>query len=126
MGLHGNMLHTIQSVLRCNFQQILDGEFVSNEIEQRSGVAQEDKHSPLLFSLFRADLYFALKCKALDIIFYADDLVLGNHTQCQLQQSLNYLNTYCSRNYLKINVNKTKCITFRRGGHLTVDEKFYI
>ena len=25
------------------------------------------------------------------------------------------LNTYCSRNYLKINVNKTKCIKFRRG-----------
>ena len=29
-------------------------------------------------------------------------------------------------NYLKINVNKTKCIKFRRGGRLAVDEKFFI
>ena len=125
-GLHGKMLHTIQSVLKCNFQQILDGEFLSNEIEQKSGVAQGDKLSPLLFSLFIADLYFKLKCKALDVIFYADYLVLGSHSQCQLQQSLNNLNTYCNRNYLKINVNKTKCIKFRRSGRLAIDEKFYI
>ena len=84
MGLHGNMLHTIQSVIKCNLQQILDGEFLSNEIEQKSGVAQRDKLSPLLFSLFIADLYFELKCKALGVIFYADDLVLGSHSQCQL------------------------------------------
>ena len=120
------MLHTIQSVLKCNFQQILDGEFLSNEIEQKSGVAQGDKLSPLLFSLFIADLFFELKCKAPDVIFYADDLVLGSHSQCQLQKTLNNLNTYCSRNYLKINVNKTKCIKFRRGGRLAFDEKFYI
>ena len=50
---------------------------------------------------------------------------LGSHSQCQLQQSLSNLN-YCGRNYLKINVNKTKCIKFRRGGRLAVDEKFYL
>ena len=33
---------------------------------------------------------------------------------------------YCSRNYLEINVNKTKCMKFRRGGRLAVDDKFYI
>ena len=126
MGLHGNILHTIKSVLKCNFQQILDGEFLSNEIEQKTGVAQGDKLSPLLFSLFIADLYFELKCKGLEVIFYADDLVLGSHSQGQLQKSLNNLNTYCSRNYLKINVNKTKCMKFRRGGRLAVDDKFYI
>ena len=126
MGLHGNILHTIQSVLKCNFQQILDGEFLSNEIEEKTGVAQGEKLSPLLFSLFLADLYFELKCKALDVIFYADDLVIGSRSQCQLQQSLNNLNTYCSRKYFKNNVNKTKCIKFRRGGRLAVEEKFYI
>ena len=84
MGLHENMLHTIQSVLKCNFQQILDGEFLSNEIEETSEVAQGDKFSPLFFSLFIAELHFELKCKALDVIFYADDLVIGSHSQCQL------------------------------------------
>ena len=113
-------------MLKRNFQQILDGEFLSNEIEQKSGVAQGDKLSSLIFSIFIADLNFELKCKALDVIFYADDLELGSHRQCQLQKNLNNLNTYCSRNYLKINVNKTQCIKTRRGGRLAVDEKFYI
>ena len=113
-------------MVKSNLQQILDGEFLSNKTEQKSGVAQGDKHSPLLFSLFIADLFFELKCKALDVIFYADDLVLGSHSQCQLQQSWKNLNKFCSRNYLKINVNKTKCVKVRRSGRLAIDEKFYI
>ena len=76
---------------------------------------------PLLFSLFIADLYFELRCKGLDVTFDADELVLGSHSQCQLQQSLKNLNTYWGRNYLKINVNKTKCLKFRRGDRLAVD-----
>ena len=98
VGMHGIIMHAIQSVLKCNFQQILDEDFLSNEIEQKTGVAQGDKFSPLLFSLFMADLYFELKCKGLDVIFYADDFLLWSHKQGQLQQSLNNLNTYCSRN----------------------------
>ena len=56
LGLHGNVLHAIQSVLKYNSQQILDGEFLSNEIELKTIVAQEDKLSQLLFSLFICDL----------------------------------------------------------------------
>ena len=98
VGMHGTIIHRTQSVLKCNFQQILDEDFLSNEIEQKTGVAQGDKFSPLLFSLFIAHLYFELKCKGLDVIFYADDLLLRGYSQGQLQQSLNNLNTYCSRN----------------------------
>ena len=79
VGMHGTITHRTQSVLKCNFQQILDADFLSNEIEQKTGVAQGDKFSPLLFSLFIADLYFELKCKGLDVIFYADDLLLGSY-----------------------------------------------
>ena len=75
--MHGTIIHRTQSVLKCNFQQILDEDFLSNEIEQKTGVAQGDKFSPLLFSLFIAHLYFELKCKGLDVIFYADDYYLG-------------------------------------------------
>ena len=60
------------------------------------------------------------------MLYFTLMTVLGSHSQCQLQQSLNNLNTYCSRNFLKINVNKTKCIKFRRGGRLAIDKKFYI
>ena len=44
VGMHGTIIHRTQSVLKCNFQQILGPEdFLSNEIEQKTGVAQGDK-----------------------------------------------------------------------------------
>ena len=79
VGMQRTIILRTQSVLKCNFQQILDEDFLSNEIEQKTGVAQGDKFSPLLFSLFIADLYFELKCKGLDVIFYADDLLHGSY-----------------------------------------------
>ena len=77
--MHGTIIHRTQSVLKCNFQQILDEDFLSNEIEQKTGIAQGDKFSPLLFSLFLADLYFELKFKGPDVVFYADDLLHGSY-----------------------------------------------
>ena len=51
LGLHGNMLHTIKSVLICNFQQIFDGEFLSNEIQLKTGVAPGGSHQlPFVYS----------------------------------------------------------------------------
>ena len=87
-------------------------------MEQKTDVAQGNKLSPFLFSLFIADLTLELICKGLVVIFYADDLVLGSHSKCQLQQSLNNLKTYCSGNYLKVKVNKRKSLKYRRGGVL--------
>ena len=40
LGLYGNMLYTIKLVLNCNLQQIFDRKFLSNEIEQNTGVAK--------------------------------------------------------------------------------------
>ena len=79
-----------------------------------------------MFSLQISDLCFELKCQKLDNLFYAYDLILGCRSKCQLQQSLIELYTYCGRNCLKINVNKTKCMKSRRDGRLAVDEKFYM
>ena len=53
-------------------------------------------------------------------------MTIRSYRKCHLQESLNNLNTNCSRNYLKINEKKTKGIKFRRVDRLAVDEKFYI
>ena len=92
MGIASNMLHTIQSLLERNLQQTFNKDFFSSEIKQKTPVAQGDNLSPILFTLVIADLYFKLRCKRLDVICYADDLVVGSHSQCQLQQYLNNLN----------------------------------
>ena len=47
MELHGNILPTLPSVLRCNFQQVLDEETLSEEIKREIVVAQADKLSAL-------------------------------------------------------------------------------
>ena len=62
LGLH---IHTIQLVLKSNFQQIPDGEYLPNEIEQKTEVAQRDKLSSLMFNLTIAYLYFELHCRRL-------------------------------------------------------------
>ena len=87
MGLYGNPLTTLHSVLRCKLQQVLDEELLSEEISQETGVAEEDNLSPLLFSLFIAYLYYEFKRYDLGTIVYANDLVLGSSSHSYLQQS---------------------------------------
>ena len=60
MGLHENFLTTLQSVLRCKPQQVLDEEKLSDEIKQKSEVVQGDQLSLLILSHFFADLYYKL------------------------------------------------------------------
>jgi hypothetical protein len=47
-------------------------------------------------------------------LLYADDLVIISQSQSGLQNSLNYLDTYCKKWQLKINFNKSKVIIFHK------------
>ena len=52
MRLHGNILRTLQSVIKCKIQQVLDKETISKEMKQETSVNQKDKLSHLLYNLF--------------------------------------------------------------------------
>ena len=56
---------------------------------------------------------------------YADDIIIFANTPEELQNNLDILAEYCNRNRLVVNILKTKIMTFRRGGILPRDMKFY-
>lgn len=89
---------------------------------------QRDVLSPFLFTLFIADLEDFLRAKGvrgvwLDhlteviILAYADDLTILAETKIEMNKILKALYEYCQLNKLEINLEKTKIVIFRKGGH---------
>ena len=52
------------------------------------------------------------------LLFIADDLALLSSTSVGLQNQLNQLSRMCEERLLKINIEETKVMVFRKGGHL--------
>ena len=50
------------------------------------------------------------------LLMFADDAVIFSDSVDGLQSSLNNLESYCRRWDLKVNVDKTKVVVFRKGG----------
>jgi hypothetical protein len=85
-------------------------------------VFHKETHSPLLFSLFTADLPDWISHEGVRVgntevkyLLYADDLVLLSNEPRELQKGLNQLSRYVADSKLTVNVLKTKCVTFYRG-----------
>ena len=60
------------------------------------------------------------------LLLFADDLALLSSTAVGLQNQLNQLSRMCDERLLKINIEKTKVMVFRKGGHLGEKEVWYL
>ena len=107
--------HT-ESCVRVN--AMFSGWFFTN-----SGVRQGDSLSPTLFALFINRLAEEIKQlnKGVDvdgvnvsILLYADDIVLISGKETDLQHMLDYMKQWCFKWKLKLNVEKSKIVHFRR------------
>ena len=87
------------------------------------GVRQGDNLSPILFNLFlnqlatdikNANLGVDVKGKNIEILLYADDIVLFTDKCVNLQKMIDIVYTSCSKWRLKVNINKTKILHFRK------------
>ena len=101
------------------------------------GLRQGCNLSPILFAMFINELYefmvqnnirgIQLFPSIIEIflLMFADDIALISDTVKGLQKQLNTLNTFCSRNKLTVNIDKTKIVVFKKGGNLARREKWH-
>ena len=92
-----------------------------------AGVFQGESLSPFLFSMFLNDMENILSNDdetgvelehglKLYLVMFADDMTIFSETRKGLQNGLDALHVYCNRWGLTVNVDKTKCVAFKKGG----------
>ena len=98
---------------------------VSNKFPISIGLRQGCNLSPYLFNLYINDLPQLLRStevcdpvdlgsKQINLLMYADDMLLLSKSENGLQNALNILKEYCHKWQLVVNVDKTKVITFNQ------------
>ena len=102
----------------------------------QAGVFQGESLSPLLFSMYINDLNAFMRTDPnvgisiyqffIILLLFADDMALFSDSRSGLQKGLDKLQKYCVDWGLTVNVEKTKCIVFKKGGKSnTLDKWFY-
>ena len=131
MGVSKKIIKIIESMYE---SATLSVRFSYNEVGEQfktnRGVLQGSQLSALLFILFIADMPKAIRSgyeniyavragdKKLEMLLFADDIVLMSEKEEGLQRMLNRLEKYCKKWDLEVNVEKTKAMVFRKGGRI--------
>ena len=116
-GFPSHLVKWISSYLHNRSFRVLFNFTTSYEFHVSSGVPQGSHLGPILFNLYINDLPSAIKSS--QILMYADDVKLFSSFSLesqshQLQTDLNKLVAWCSSNYMTLNLNKCKKLSFSR------------
>ena len=130
-----DMLKSIYASVKCCVK--CDG-MTSDSFQCLNGLKQGCKLSPLMFSLLMTSLVKEIKEKGkhgiqliangvdIFVLVFADDIVLLSDTVPGLQNQINSMQAAADRLGLRVNVHKTKVMSFRLGGHMAGHEKWYL
>ena len=136
-GISTKMIKMIKAIYSTVTATVRFGNKYSEDIKCPLGVKQGCLLSPLLFSILinkvakkvaeygRAGYQFITGGKEIFLLLFADDIVLISQTPSGLQNQLNNLKKASDELGLKVNLDKTKTLVFRRGGFLGKAEKWY-
>ena len=148
-GVQGNLLRVIYNLYVNAKSCVKKGQNISDYFQCNVGVRQGDNLSPLLFAMYINDFESYIKKEydglpfinseidrllgddmvhlylQLYTLLYADDTIILAESPSQLQSALNSVKEYCEKNFLKINLTKTKIIVFSRGKIRIIPEFFY-
>ena len=125
-NIQGKMYYAVKSILSDTKSCVqLENDATTNWFDNICGVRQGDSLSPTLFSLYINDLVKTLKEKGpllniggllINILLYADDMVLMADSENDLQQMINILHEWCAKWRLSLNREKTQIVHFRPSG----------
>lgn len=131
------MLHMLQGIYKSVQSCVRWGHEVSDFFDCPSGVKQGCMLSPLIFSILITDVadkvttngkhgfQFLPGLQEIFLLLFADDICLISSTPAGLQNQINNLEKASDALGLIVNLNKTKVMIFRKGGHLAKTEKWY-
>ena len=133
LGLHGNILRVLKSMYQKLNSSILVSDGITEHFAYDKGTRQGCMISTSLFVLFLNELHYMLQqeCQGIYVsemmpnlisLFYADDISNVSDSVGRLQKQLNILAKYCKLYGMKVNIEKTKVIVFRRGGVVKKNE----
>ena len=107
----------------------------SKDFGCHTGVRQGECLPLFLFSMIINDLEEELILKNVEgldfdylklfLLIYADDIILFSETVDGLRNGLNCMNQYCQKWKLRVNIQNTKVMVFRKGGILRRNTRFY-
>ena len=105
LGVGGRMLNIIKSIYSCVKSRVKHDNTLSELFTCNIGVRQGECLSPFLFAMYVNDLEAELAIKGvagidigiinINILFYADDIILFGKNPEDLQNALNVLEEYC-------------------------------
>ena len=134
LGINGPILDMIKDMYNSVNYSLKLPQGVTDPIPSEVGLKQGCIMSPVLFNLYINDMpqCFDQKIsdpiqigeKFINVIMYADDLVLLSRSKEGLQSCLNQLESYCCKWKLEVNISKTQVMIFNKGGKVIKNHSF--
>ena len=124
IGITGKIYNIIEYIYSNTTYSIIHNKNITKPCDSQVGIKQGDTLSTLLFNIYLNDIPQYLNKQSTDPIqindskmntmMFADDLLLLSTSASGLQNSINILSEYCEEWKLKINIKKTKIMTFSK------------
>ncbi|XP_055848181.1 uncharacterized protein LOC129913492 [Episyrphus balteatus] len=131
LGISTKMVDVIKTLYCDTAAAVWDGIGSTEFFSTNKGVRQGCVLSALLFVLFLNDLHaylpvgLLIEGQTLNILLYADDIVLLSDNPDKLKQLINSFIAYCNNWNLKVNLAKSEIVIFRNGGRRAASEKWF-
>lgn len=129
-GLSTKFVNNIKDMYNRTESAVWDGNKLSDWFYTNSGVRQGCVFSPVFFAIYINDLVDYLKGGVkvgevtINVLMYADDVILIADAPEQLQEMINRLEEYCNLWDFRINFSKSKIMIFG-GGRRAAREKWF-
>ncbi|XP_050516124.1 uncharacterized protein LOC126890986 [Diabrotica virgifera virgifera] len=135
-GVTSRILQIVKNLYQTAYFKVNASNGLSRSFDVTAGVLQGETLSPLLFSLFIADIetfFYGNGARGVSIdskneillLLYADDLVILADSEADVGRKLKLLESYTKSNDLTVNTTKTKILIFSKGGHTTNNINFF-